>query len=214
MTKLLPKSLLLTCLAVAPWASSICLAQYKSAPAGAPPTELSPAISARLQPAGLKVTGPAGAWCEIWFVKTAPNGPKSAEDAVTLPTIPVGSFLGVIRFTANGADRRGQQLKPGIYTLRYVLTPVTGDHLGVAPQRDFAALVPIAIDRDPAAQPSLQQVIEMSTKASGTAHPAVLSLASGSGSEAFTKEGDHDWTWNTKLGDLPVAIILAGKAEA
>jgi hypothetical protein len=126
----------------------------------------------------------------------------------------VGSFLGVIRFAGNGADRRGQPLKPGLYTLRYVLTPVTGDHLGVAPQRDFAALVPVAVDKDPAAQPTLQQVIEMSTKASGTPHPAILSLASGSGSEGFTKEGEHDWTWNTKLGDLPVAIILAGKAEA
>ncbi|HCC58393.1 MAG TPA: hypothetical protein DEQ47_14265 [Solibacterales bacterium] len=205
----MPNFFLIFCLATAAFGQ-----QYKSAPAGAPPAELSPALSSRLQSAGLKVTGPAGAWCEIWFVKTAPNGPKSTEDAVTLPTIPVGSFLGVIRFAGNGADRRGQPLKPGLYTLRYVLTPVTGDHLGVAPQRDFAALVPVAVDKDPAAQPTLQQVIEMSTKASGTPHPAILSLASGSGTEGFTKEGEHDWTWNTKLGDLPVAIILAGKAEA
>lgn len=205
----MPKFFLLFCLAAAAFGQ-----QYKSAPAGAPPAELSPALSSRLQSTGLKVSGPAGAWCEIWFVKTAPTGPKSTEDAVTLPTIPVGSLLGVIRFAGNGADRRGQVLKPGLYTLRYVLTPVTGDHLGVAPQRDFAALVPVAADTDPAAQPTLQQVIEMSTKASGTPHPAVLSLAAGSGTEGFTKEGEHDWTWNTKLGDLPVAIILAGKAEA
>lgn len=209
MTKLLPRLALLATLAAAPG-----LAQYKSAPAGAPPSELSPALASRLQSTGLKVAGPAGAWCEVWLVKTAPKGPKSTEDAVTLPTIPVGSLLGVIRFPAAGSDRRGQQLKPGIYTLRYVLTPVTGDHLGVAPQRDFAALVPAALDKDPASKPSLQEVITMSTKASGTPHPAVLSLASGSGTEGFAKEGDHDWTWNTKLGDLPVAIILVGKAEA
>ena len=205
----MPKFVLLFCLTAA-----AALGQYRSAPAGALPSELSPALSARLQSTGLQVTGPAGVWCQVWFVKTAPNGPKSTEDAVTLPTVPVGSLLGVIRFAGNGADRRGQQIKAGLYTLRYVQTPVTGDHLGVAPQRDFAALVPLAADKDPASQPTLPQVIEMSTKASGTPHPAVLSLASGSGSESFTKEGEHDWTWNTKMGELPVAIILAGKAEA
>lgn len=208
LAQITPRCFLLLSLTVAAFG------QYKSAPAGALPTELAPALAARLQTSGLQVSGPAGVWCEVWFVKTAPSGPKSTEDAVTLPTVPVGSLLGVIRFAGKGADRRGQQIKAGLYTLRYVQTPVTGDHLGVAPQRDFAALVPIGIDKDPAAVPTLLQVIEMSTKASGTPHPAVLSLASGSGTEGFTKEGEHDWTWNTKLGDLPVAIILAGKAEA
>ena len=194
--------------------SGALFAQYQAAPTGAPPSELAPALAAELQSKGVKVTGPGGVWCEVWLRKAAPVGPKSAEDAVTLPTIPVGALLGAVRFPAKGADRRGQQIPAGVYTLRYVLTPVTGDHLGVAPQRDFAALVPAAIDKDPAAKPTLQQVIEMSTKASGTPHPAVLSLASGTGTEGLTKEGDHDWTWNTKLGDLPIAIILAGKADA
>ena len=194
--------------------SSVLFAQYQSAPAGSPPSELAPAVGAELQSKGVKVTGPNGVWCEVWLRKTAPAGPKSSEDAVTLPTIPVGALIGAIRFPAKGADRRGQQIPGGVYTLRYVLTPVTGDHLGVAPQRDFAAMVPAALDKDPTAKPTLQEVIQMSTKASGTPHPAVLSLASGTGAEGLTKEGDHDWTWNTKLGDLPIAIILAGKADA
>jgi hypothetical protein len=36
----------------------------------------------------------------------------------------------------------------------------------------------------------------------------------GSTFPAVTKEGDHDWVLNVKIGDLPFAIILAGKAEA
>lgn len=63
------------------------------------------------------------------------------------------------------------------------------------------------------AKMSLDEVVAASTKISGTAHPAVLSIAPGSGKAGFTKEGDHDWTLNTKVGDLPVAIILVGKAE-
>ncbi len=55
--------------------------------------------------------------------------------------------------------------------------PTNGDHLGAAPQRDFAALVPAADDKDPTTMPDLDATIKMSTKASGTAHPAVLSLS-------------------------------------
>jgi hypothetical protein len=98
--------------------------------------------------------------------------------------------------------------------LRYVLMPSNGDHLGAAPQRDFGALVPAADDKDPTTTPDIDAAVKMSTKASGTAHPAVLSMSSGSGSPGFTKEGDHDWTLNTKIGDLPISIILLGRVES
>ncbi len=142
------------------------------------------------------------------------SGPKNSGDSIALPTIPVGTLLGVIKLETKGEDRRGQQLQPGVYTMRYVLMPTNGDHIGAAPQRDFGALIPAADDKDATASPDLETVIKMSTKASGTAHPAVLSLSSGSGSASFTKEGDHDWTLNTKIGDLPVAIILLGRVES
>jgi hypothetical protein len=188
--------------------------QYKMEPVAGPPAELPPAFAALMQKQGVKITGAGGnAVCEIWFRSTAPSGPKSTEEGVSLPTIPIGALIGVIRFPANAQDRRGQKINPGVYTLRYVLHPVNGDHQGVAPQRDFVAMIPVGVDKDPAANPPLDKVVEMSTKASGTPHPAVLSLASGSGGQTFTKEGEHDWTLNTKIGDLPVAIILIGKAE-
>ena len=126
----------------------------------------------------------------------------------------MGAFLGVVKLETKGEDRRGQSLAPGMYTLRYVLMPSNGDHLGAAPQRDFAAFIPAADDKDPNSTPDLDATVKMSTKASGTAHPAVLGMSNGSGSTGFTKEGDHDWTLNTRLGDLPVAIILLGRVES
>ena len=205
------------CLSVfLPIVSATLLAQqYKSAPAGAPPSDLAPAVSSALDSNGTKVSKSDGtAVMEIWLRKTAPSGPKSSGDSIALPTIPVGTFLGVVKLEAKGEDRRGQSLQPGVYTLRYVLMPSNGDHLGAAPQRDFAALVPSADDKDPNSTPDLDAAVKMSTKASGTAHPAVLSLSSGSGTTGFTKEGDHDWTLNTKIGDLPVSIILLGRVES
>ncbi|MDQ6707606.1 MAG: hypothetical protein M3Z85_16715 [Acidobacteriota bacterium] len=189
-------------------------AQYKMEPAGAPPSELAPDMAAALQKQGTKIVNGSGATvCEVWFRSVAPSGPKSTEDAVSLPMIPMGSYLGAIRFAAKASDRRGQNLKPGVYTMRYGLYPVNGDHQGVAPQRDFAVLIPAADDKDPNSTPSFDNMVAMSTKASGTPHPAVLSLSSGSGSSAFTKEAEHDWTLNTKMGDLPISIILIGKVE-
>jgi hypothetical protein len=189
--------------------------QYKSEPAGAPPSDLAPAIASTLASQGTKISKADGtAVMEVWFRKTAPSGPKNSGDSISLPTIPVGALLGVVKLENKGEDRRGQSLAPGLYTMRYVLMPSNGDHLGAAPQRDFAALVPAADDKDPNATPDLDATVKMSTKASGTAHPAVLSLSNGSGSTSFTKEGDHDWTLNTKMGDLPISIILLGRVES
>jgi hypothetical protein len=191
------------------------LAQYKSEPAGPPPADLAPAVASALDANGTKISKADGtAVMEVWFRKTAPSGPKNSGDPIALPTIPVGAFLGVIKLESKGEDRRGQALAAGVYTLRYVLMPSNGDHLGAAPQRDFAACVPAADDKDPSSAPDLDATVKMSTKASGTAHPAVLSLSSGSGSTSFTKEGDHDWTLNTKIGDLPISIILLGRVES
>ena len=195
--------------------SCAAFAQYKMDPAGDPvPADVPAAIGQTLQGPGVKIVSGSGqVFCEVWFVKAAPSGPASTESDVTLPTLPVGSLIGAIQFPAQGADRRGQSVKPGVYLLRYVQMPVNGAHLGQAPQRDFAAMVPTAADKGPDAKPSIDDVVALSVKVSGTGHPAVLQLGPGSGKVTFTKEGEHDWTLNTKIGDLAVSIILVGKTE-
>jgi len=171
--------------------------------------------AAVLQPQGYRVSGPGGAWCEVWLAKTLPAGPKSSDAAITL-SVAQGSLLGVIRFPGKGADRRGQVIPAGVYSLRYSLFPVDGAHSGVAPQRDFALLTPIASDADPAAKPAYEELIKWSTKASGTPHPAVLSLETppnGAAAPSVMKEGEHDWVLTVKAGDLTFSVIVVGKAE-
>src|SRR5947207_15864405 len=197
-------------------AAGAAFAQYKMEPAGAPPSDLPAAISAALQKDGAKVVAGSGtAFCEVWFRSTAPSGPKSSEEGVTLPTIPQGSLIGALRFPGRGADRRGQNIKPGVYTLRYSQHPVNGDHQGVAPQRDFFLMIPAAEDKDPNSTPAFNDVVAMSRKASGTPHPAVLSASSSSNSTfpELKKEGDSDWVLHAKLGDLPISLIVVGRAE-
>jgi hypothetical protein len=193
---------------------SLALAQYKMEPGGPPPSDLPPAFAAALQQQGVKISGAGGEYCEVWLRTKMPTGPKSADDAVTLP-IPQGALLGVIRFSGPAQDRRGQSLKAGTYTMRYSQYPVNGDHQGVAPQRDFALLVRIADDTDPAATPAFDALAALSAKASATPHPAVLSIWNSTSDKFpnFSKQGDHDWVLDAKAGDLAISIILAGKVE-
>jgi len=197
-------------------AAGVAFSQYKVQPAGPPPPDVPGPISATLQKDGSKVIGGSGpAVCEIWFRSAAPSGPKTTEEAVSLPTIPQGALLGVLRFPGPGSDRRGQTIKAGVYTLRYSLQPVNGDHQGVAPQRDFMVMVPLADDTKTDAISNIEDLMKMSRKASGTPHPAILSMSSSSNSAfpELKKDGESDWALHTKIGDTPVAVIVVGKVE-
>src|SRR5579884_871757 len=204
--KQLSLALLLSCAAA--------FGQYKAEPAGAPPSGLSPSISAALQPDGTKITNNGSPYLEIWLVKTKPSGPPSTESDVTLPSIPQGALIGVLRFDGQGSDRRGQTIKPGIYTLRYSNMPVNGDHQGAAPQRDFLLMTPAASDTDAKATPAFDALVKQSTQASGTPHPAVISIWKPEDNKTGFSQQGSDWVLQTKLGDTPIAIILVGTASA
>jgi hypothetical protein len=186
-------------------------AQYNVASAGAPPPEVS-AMSAMLQQDGIKVAGPKGVTVEIWFCGALPTGGKT-EDNATIPNVQHGALLGVMRTAGPYVDRRGQTVKPGVYTLRYSVYPVDGNHQGVAPQRDFLILARIADDKDPKATPAFDPLMDLSRKASGTPHPLCLSMwKGGTGDNKISKEGESDSALNAKIGDTPVAVILFGVA--
>lgn len=193
-------------LALSVFAQDYKLASVTTAPA------VPPAFASLIDAQGYRVVGAKGPWCEVWFRKSIPTGPKSTDEAIVLP-IAQGTFLGILSFPEKGADRRGQVLKAGLYTIRYSNFPVDGAHQGVAPQRDFALLTPIASDPDPAAMPDFMTLVDMSRK-SGTAHPAVFSLETPAGTKfpAVEKEGDKDWTLSVKVGSLALSIILVGQA--
>jgi len=190
-------------------------AQYKAAPAGAPPSDVPPAFASLLEKAGTQITDGSGkVIAEIWLVSSVKKGPKSSEENVTLPDIPHGTLLGVLRAPATYNDRRGQVIKPGVYTLRYSMFPINGDHQGVAPQRDFFILTKMSDDADPNATPNFDTLMTWSRKASGTPHPLVLSIWKADDPKAgFGQQGD-DWVLTHSAGDTALSIILVGKASA
>jgi len=195
-------------------ALSVNAQDYKVEPIASAPPDLPGAYASVLAAQGYRVVGPKGPWAEVWFRKSIPTGAKPSDDSIVFP-IAQGTLIGVLRFPAEGYDRRGQQIKPGVYTLRYSNYPVDGAHQGVAPQRDFALLTPIASDPDPSTTPDFNALVKMSQGASGTPHPAVLSMESPSGSNfpSVTKEGDADQVLNVKVGAVSIGLIVVGKAQ-
>ena len=187
--------------------------QYAADRSGPPPAEVAPGIAQALEKPGFQISNNRTAYCEIWLRTNPPAGARSQEQNVTLPNIPPGALLGVIRFDGPGSDRRGQTIQPGVYTLRYGIMPANDDHQGAGRQRDFLLLTPSAEDRDLNATPNFDALVAMSRKASRTAHPAVLSVRKADAdATGFSQQGDSDWVLETKVGDTPIAIIVAGTA--
>ncbi len=189
--------------------------QYKAGQAGPPPTELAPAIAQALNKTGFQISNNGAAYCEIWFRMSLPSGAPVPEQNVTLPNIPAGSLLGVIRFDANGSDRRGQAINAGVYTLRYARMPMSITHQGAAPQRDFLLMIPAEADRDLNAIPNFDTLVEMSRKASRSAHPAILSLwKADADSPGFSQRSDSEWVLQSTVGDTPIVLIVTGTASS
>ena len=151
---------------------------YKAEPLGEPPPgELAAPVRNALSSTGIRVTGPNGALCDIWIGKAVPekaNAPQSL--GVVFPQFAQGTLVGAIRFPNPVKDYRKQLIKAGAYTLRYALVPENGNHMGVAPQRDFVLASPAAADQDPSAL-TIDQTLALSRKATGSNHPSVWSLA-------------------------------------
>ncbi len=150
----------------------------------APPTALSAAIRASLESQAIQVKGPKGVLCEIWLRKDIPTvSAPPMELGVVYSQLAPGTLVGAIRFPAEVTDYRDQHVKPGVYTLRYELSPVDGDHQGVAPQRDFLLLSFPSADTTTATL-GFKDLVELSRKTTDRDHPSVWSLVPPDGAPA------------------------------
>jgi hypothetical protein len=159
------------------FASSAAAQNYSATVASeAPPSALSAAVRSSLDAQAIQVKGPQGVLCEIWLRKNIPSVPSPGMQlGVAYSQLAPGTLVGAIRFPAQAVDFRDQNIKPGVYTLRYELSPVDGNHQGVAPQRDFLLLGPAAADTSTATL-SFNDLVKLSRQTTGTGHPSVWSL--------------------------------------
>jgi hypothetical protein len=111
--------------------------------------------------------------CDVWLAKDVPLTRRAENKGAIYPDFVDSQFLGVITFPKGGGrDFRGQTVRIGSYTMRYQLLPGDGNHLGVAPNPDMVLLLPIADDPDPKVNFDLSKLVELSSAAAHSAHPA------------------------------------------
>jgi hypothetical protein len=116
--------------------------------------------------------------CDVWWSRSV----SITKPAVTAPgvlygALQPGAFLGLLHFISPDAeDSRDQKLKPGFYTMRYAQFPPDSSETDTSGYQDYLLLSPMAADSQVAKALTLDEAIRLSTIASRTAHPALMSL--------------------------------------
>lgn len=180
-----------------------------------PPGSLSGAIKESVGTQGYRVVDDQGkSFAEVWLRKEVPatGKPAGPRGAVLFPVLAEGELIGVLRFPGDGHDYRDQTIAQGVYTLRYGLQPVNGDHLGVSTYRDYALLVPAAKDKAIERLPR-DRLDEQSAESAGTSHPAILMLlAPPEGSKAGPSMV-HDEALNAWGAVVPLNLAVKGESS-
>jgi hypothetical protein len=156
---------------------------------------------------------------QIWYRKEVPAQPKNASGDAIYDRLAESTLLGIIHFSKPSQDYRDQTVPAGFYALRYALMPNDGNHLGVAPSRDFLLLIPASADPGPDKMLKFQELVALSRQASGTKHPAPLSLVEAkAGVTAATSKDDEGhviFTTQVHLSsgeEMPLALVVKGTA--
>lgn len=182
-----------------------------------PPETLAEPILTRLSSEAVIVTR-GKSRLEFWWT----TGLSSATMDWT--GVPPGALIGALRLVDPLPDIRGYSIPPGVYTLRFVLQPQDGDHMGVSPYREFLVVSPAADDRTP--EPlGVDGAVELGKKTQNRSHPAVLSIdppasRDSPGSIVRTEEGHTAVVHAVPVvrdgapaGALTFGLILVGRVE-
>ena len=142
----------------------------------APAEKLSDEVAALLSTQKVRVIeNESRTVCEIWPCQEWPlKSGFSVGEGLMYPFEP-GQLIGVVQLKRRGSDFRNQSISRGVYTLRYALQPIDGNHTGTSPTRDF--LLMLAADQDRSAAPMEETPLnEASAAVAGSSHPAMLCL--------------------------------------
>lgn len=219
----------LRCLLTASLVLVTCLAQadeHKLSTVKKGPEGLSAEIAKLLDNNGFKISGPDGTLVEIWLLKDVPVQEKFKPTFTKQYPFQPGQLLGAMRISQGieYTDFRGQEMAPGVYTLRYGLQPMDGNHVGTSETYDFALALPAKSDKKTDAIKDFQELAEISAKAAGSAHPAIFSLLDPAEVEkdAVLEENDFEhWVLSftgkgkakEKNVDLKVKLVVVGQSE-
>ena len=182
-----------------------------------PPGEVSQQVKESLNGGGIRIIEHEKVLGEFWFAREfSTEGSGFTSLGVSFGQLKESVFLGVARFPEGWSDYRGRAIAQGTYTLRYGVQPADGNHMGVSFYRDFLLLLPASVDADAAALYSHDELVALSTHASGRPHPAVLSLFpiyEEIVEPKLVKNDLDQWTAAVPLQSLTFGLVIRGSGE-
>lgn len=141
------------------------------------PPELPERLAALLPAEGHRVLVDGQAIADFWLLDELPATEPTGELGIDFGQIPSVALVGVVELKTEWSDYKKQPIPAGLYTLRYAVQPADGDHTGQSYFRDFLMLLPAAEDEFPVAGGiETDEVVDRSTDAAGSEHPAVIAL--------------------------------------
>lgn len=186
-----------------------------TAGSGGPAPESVPDTTRQMiAPEGVTVKDGDVAVVTFWMRSAPFEGEPASGFGVRFDNVPEGAFLGVLEFPERGSDFREQSVPPGVYTIRFGLHPEDGNHMGVAPSRDFALLSPVDQDLEIATNFDFDGIVELSAKV-GNPHPTVARLELPEGDEGPNLwENDYEqWVLDLPVAGTVLGIVVDGHAE-
>jgi hypothetical protein len=190
------------------------------------PEQIAQPIRAALSPHAIRVLVKDGPLVELWLRAPVPVRARPADAlGVAYAQFTPGTLIGAVRVLSPVRDYRNRQIAPGVYTLRYALHPVDGNHMGVAPQRDFLLFVSPTDDSSLEPIP-FNDLVALARKALGAMHPGVWSLPAPPDKVSLTRslvhnEDEAQWLLSTSLTvrfdggqstQIPLTLVIAGHA--
>ena len=182
---------------------------------GAPPEGAPAAVAPLVSSEAVTVKGPGGAAVARFWGRTAEfEGEASGGFGIRYDFIPEGAVIALVEFPEEGSDFREQNIPAGLYTLRYALHPEDGNHMGVAPSRDFSVLTPASGDDADPNSLDFAGLVTLTRKV-GNPHPTVVRLELPEGSEGPNLwEDDYEhWVLDLPVAGDVVGIVVYGHSE-
>ncbi len=141
-----------------------------------PPKELDASIRAKLQSKAVQLLDGEKPVYEFWFSAELPLLSKPASAGKALDAIKQATLLGAVAVSRDQRDYRDDELRAGVYTMRFALQPQDGNHLGTSEFNYFAVLTPAKIDNKLDGISDYKALVKASSKETSTDHPVILSL--------------------------------------
>lgn len=157
-----------------------------------PPTELAAGLRSALESKATEIKDGTTTTMTVWFRSVLPlEAPAEVlANGAGYREMPAGSLVAAIRLHHPFIDFRKQRIAAGVYTLRFMVQPEVGDHVGTSPHPEFVLLCPASDDVSSAVveQPEL---LKWSRQTTGGDHPAVMLLMPASGASERPKVAER-----------------------